>query len=234
VVERERENKDTLPRDSCVNFEAELAAYLEGEECPGLLSHASHCDFCRCVLSDIQQIRTISSGIELEDPPAVVWTRVRSALVAEGIIKMPPGFRPRWAPGRVARLFRAPMPVAALAAAIIAAVVLLKAPKHQGHAPVARAVRTAVVQEYMAPAEVAELKRTIQQLELAYDANESLLEPSMKATYRKSLDSLNDEIRECESSIQQDPQDGLARQYLSTAYAQKAQLLQSALEFDLR
>jgi phosphoenolpyruvate carboxylase len=86
----------------------------------------------------------------------------------------------------------------------------------------------------MTPADAAELKRTIQQLEQAYYANESQIEPSMKETYRKSLASLNDEIRECEVSMDQNPEDAVARSYLSTAYAQKAQLLQSALEFDLR
>lgn len=214
---------------SCLAFEAELASYLDGEERPQLLAHARQCDFCRCVLADLQQIRMLSSEIELQDPPAAVWTRVRATLVAEGVIKTQPGFWKRWS------VLRAPLPVGALAAAAIAAIVLIKSPGRlfQTHAPAARTIHAMAIQEYMPPADFAQLKRTIQQLQVAYNANESLLEPSTKETYRKSLASLNDEIQECEVSIQQDPQNGLARQYLSTAYTQKAQLLQSALEFDL-
>ena len=234
-MEREGEKNRRL-HDSCLKFEAELAAYLDGEDQSGLQEHAAGCDFCRCVLADIEQIRALSSELELEGPPAVVWNRVRSALIAEGIIRHHPGFWQRWVAGNRLGPLRMPVPVGALIAAVAASVVLLKTPGYllRTHSPAARTVRAVAVPEYMAPEDLVQLKRTIQQLQVAYQANESQLEPSMKATYEKSLASLDDEIRECETSAQLEPENGLARQYLSAAYAQKAQVLQSALEFDLR
>jgi hypothetical protein len=235
-MERESDNKIVMSRDSCLNFEADLVAYLEGERTPALLTHAQHCEFCRCVLADIQQIRDLSSGFDLESPPPAVWTRIRETLVAEGVIRPRRSFWLRWIPRWEIRFLRSPVPIGALAAAAIATVVLLRSPasRTRPQVPQRRSVQAVAVPEFMPPADVAQLKSTLQQLEVAYRANESQLEPSIKATYEKSLTSLNDEIRECEDSIQLDPDNGLARQYLSTAYAQKAQLLQSALDYDLR
>jgi hypothetical protein len=233
-MERESANRNMPPLSPCTQFDTELAAYLEGEERPELLAHASQCDFCRCVLADIREIRSQSSELELDEPPAIIWTRVRSALIAEGLIREKRGFWQRITRGR-AGILPLPIPLGVLAAALVTAVVLLKPSGSvvRTPSPVVRTVR-AVAPESMAPADFTELKQTMRQLEVAFHANESLLEPSMKATYRKSLASLDSEIRECENSIQQEPQNELARQYLSTAYSQKAQLLQSALEFDLR
>jgi hypothetical protein len=234
-MEGENNNRDALSRESCLRFEADIPAYLEGESRPEFLAHAGECEFCRCTLADIEQIRNLSSKIGLESPPPAVWNRVRAVLIAEGVITKRRRFWQRWIPGTTLTTLRSAFPLGALAAAALAAVVLIKFPGHAVRPQVSRvpAVRAAV-QEYMAPADAAELKRAIQQLEQAYYANESQLEPSVKETYRKGLASLNYEIRECEVMMQQDPENGLARQYLSTAYTQKAQLLQSALEFDLR
>jgi hypothetical protein len=235
-MESESDNRKVMSREPCLNFETDLVGYLEGEHTPALLAHAEGCEFCRCLLADLQQIRLVSSQFELESPPAAVWTRIRETLVAEGVIRQQPSFWSRLVPRSKVNLLRTPVPLGALAAAAIAAVVLLRSPASRTHpsALQEQAVHTMPVAEFMAPADVAQLKRTIGQLEVAYHANESQLEPSIKATYEKSLASLNDEIRECEDSMQQDPENGLVRQYLSTAYVQKAQLLQSALEFDLR
>lgn len=229
-MENESKNVNVQGFGLCASFEAELPAYLEGEERPQLVAHAEHCDFCRCVLADVQQIRMLGSEVGLEDPPASIWTGVRSALIAEGVIKLSPGARPRWG----WRMFRAPLPAGILAAAALA-IVLFKAPgylvqRHQASSPT---IHASLTREYMGREDVTQLQRTIEQLELAYRANEALLEPSMKMTYQTGLASLNDEIRECQTSVEQDPENRMARQYLSSAYAQKAELLQSALEFNL-
>jgi len=235
-MDGESDNKTTLSRGSCLDYETDLVSYLEGEHTPALLAHAEKCEFCGCVLADLQKIRTISSQLELESPPPTLWPRVREVLVREGIIKRQNGFWSRWLRGREIRLLRSPVPLGALAAAAIAAVILLRSPgsRTRPSGSPQSSVRAAVVPEFMTPGDVTQLKSTLEQLEVAYRANESQLEPSIKVTYEKSLASLNDEIRECEDSVERDPDNGLARQYLSTAYAQKAQLLQSALEFNLR
>lgn len=224
--------------EACRSFEENLAAYLEGESRPEVLAHANECDFCRCILADVGLIRSVSPEFGLEDPPAAVWTNIRATLVEEGIIHVREGFWRRWLPGKEWHILRHPAPVAA-AVAVLAAVILFKAPGylvHPGPGPEAANVIHAAVftQDVMASQDISNLRQTIGQLEQVYRANQSLLEPSMKSTYDKSLTSLDDEIRECQASMQAQPENDLARQYLSTAYVQKAQLLQSALEYNLR
>jgi len=56
----------------------------------------------------------------------------------------------------------------------------------------------------------------------------------VKATYRKGLESLDASIEECRASVEREPGDTLARQYLVAAYTQKAEVLATALQFDVR
>ena len=224
-----------LADDSCLNFEMQLADYLEGEPRPALLAHARQCDFCRCVLADIEQVRALGSEMLLEEPSAALWKNIRAALVAEGIIRVRPASR-GW---RMLRGIRSalwhPLPVTGLAAAVTAIIILLGTPGYLVRHPAAPspAIQRASVYQYMAPGDIAQLTRTIRQLERSYRVNESYLEPSMKATYEKSLESLNSEIQECQNSLNDEANRSLASQYLSTAYVQKAELLQSALEYGL-
>lgn len=220
----------------CTDFENNLAAYLEGEKAPAVVDHAKECDFCRCLLADIQLIRTASPELGLEEPPAALWVNIRATLVQEGVIHSDRrSFWSRWLPHGEWRTLRYPAPVAA--AVIVAAIVLFKAPGYLVRpAPQpANIIHAAVFgQDVMASQDISGLRQTIGQLEQTYRANQSLLEPSMKSAYDKSLDSLDTEIRECQASMHEQPENGLARQYLSRAYVQKAQLLQSALEYNLR
>jgi len=227
------------PGDGCLNFEEELSAYLEGEDRPAVLQHAESCEFCHCVLTDFELVRSASVESGLDEPSPVVWANVRAVLVAEGIIHPPLSFWQRWFPLKSRGLLGSPAPVAVAAALAIAAVVLLRSPfvsnLSRTHSAAA-AMRPAVLAENydVSSPRTSQTQQTIQQLEEAYYANEASMEPSLKATYDKSLQSLDDEIRECQASMQQQPQNTLAGEYLSSAYMQKAQLLQSALEYNLR
>jgi len=239
VREERVEGKSVNQGDGCLRFDEELTAYLEGEDRPAVLRHAESCEFCRCVLADLEMVRSVSAESGIDEPSPVVWANVRAVLVAEGIIHPPLSFWQRWFPLKSRGLIGSPAPFAAAAVLAIAAVVLLWAPfvsnLSRTHSPTV-GIRPAVLAErYTANAATTnQAWQTIQQLEQAYYANESSMEPSLKATYAKSLASLNDEIRECQTSMQQQPQNTLTQEYLSSAYMQKAQLLQSALEYNLR
>jgi hypothetical protein len=74
----------------------------------------------------------------------------------------------------------------------------------------------------------------VSDLESNYRANEASLAPDLKATYEKSLVSLDGSIRECLDSLHQEPRNTLAHDYLLTAYTRKAEVLSSALEFEGR
>jgi hypothetical protein len=79
-----------------------------------------------------------------------------------------------------------------------------------------------------------DLTSTVRNLESTYRANEKYLAPETKATYEKSLNSLNNSIRECLEFLQQEPNDALTNEYLMAAYSRKAEVLASALEFQGR
>jgi len=50
------------------------------------------------------------------------------------------------------------------------------------------------------------------------------------ASFRQNLRTLNEFIAECESRLKQNPQDELTREYLSSAYQQKAELLTAMMD----
>ena len=76
------------------------------------------------------------------------------------------------------------------------------------------------------------LEHVVHELEETFRAREASLSPDLKATYENSLNSLDVSIRECSDSLQREPDNSLAHEYLLAAYSQKAEVLSSALEFD--
>jgi hypothetical protein len=90
------------------------------------------------------------------------------------------------------------------------------------------------VAELAPPAEDVSLAHVVSDLESNFKANEASMTPELKATYDKSLVSLNGSIRECLDSLHHEPGNTLAHDYLLTAYTRKAEVLSSALEFEGR
>jgi hypothetical protein len=78
------------------------------------------------------------------------------------------------------------------------------------------------------------LAHVVADLESSFRANEASMSPDLKATYEKSLVSLDGSIKECLDSLQHEPRNTLAHDYLLAAYTSKAEVLSSALEFDGR
>lgn len=228
---------------NCLEFQSLLPGYLEGEGHAGIPAHAAKCEFCRCLLEDLEGIRKAGGELAEVEPPAAMWTSIRAALVDEGIIREPEAPRSRWRifsgnrSGRAGRfaLVGYPVPLAAAAAVVLIAVALFKTPGYLVHSPLPQATvytlhAAAFMQGSAAPEDTSSLRQTARQMEQAYQASLPSIDPSMRATYEKSLDSLNDEIRECQVSMQQQPENRLTQDYLSNAYAEKIQLLQTALE----
>jgi hypothetical protein len=110
--------------------------------------------------------------------------------------------------------------VAALGFLMVLGIGLLKAPRPETASHKASSIDLS---------EVTSAAVALGSMETSYQARAASFDPSMKETYQKSLDSLDGEIRECLDSIQQQPDNLLAREYLLAAYEQKATVLQSAL-----
>jgi hypothetical protein len=217
---------------ACKLFDEQLPAYSEGVEETSVLLHAAECPACGGVLKDLQQIRAAARELPLDSPPARVWKNVRTALAREALIRQP---GPRWlgwlrAPGTPSRLAPA---TAAAAVAVLGAVFIFGPRLERKPAPLApqsNLALSALSANYAA--EQLALAKTVQQMEQTFKQQETQLPPLIKSTYDKGLSSLDDSIRESLVSVHRNPRDELARQFLMEAYAQKADVLASALEYD--
>ncbi len=219
-------------RVACLRFDNELEAFLEGEARPFVTAHSQECPFCSAVLADLEMIRQAAREMPVEEPSPVVWANVRARLEAEGVL------RPQisvWRNLLAWRYLAHPAPVGVLAGLIILGSLLSVPPRsadrwgNQDQYVTATAPATAI-----SMSEDSALARLVEDLEANYRANEATLAPDLKATYEKSLVSLNDSIRECLDSLHHEPRNTLAHEYLLTAYTRKAEILSSALEFEGR
>ena len=220
---------------ACYQFDIELPDYLEGEAKPHVDNHARQCARCGAILADFQQILALGRQLPAPEPPATIWANVRATLEAEGIIHEPVSFLDRWL-GQL-RLAPNPVPLGALGCLAILAALLMGAPAvpEQGGTsdePLALSAMNSI--PLQSASLDSDLFRTIGELEKSYDSRARSLDPSVKDTYEKSLGSLNSSIRECRDSLRREPSNALAREFLVTAYTQKAEVLASALEFDVR
>jgi len=220
---------------ACAQFEAELADYLEGEARPLVPAHARECAACGAVLADIEALRRAASAMPREEPSPFLWTRLCAQLAEAGAFGQPvAGWRQilSW------RFLPHLAPVGVLAGLVVMASVLILPSltfQHPGGSQEgAGAAAATQVASALPPAEDRALAQVVSDLESSFKANEALLTPDLKATYDKSLVSLDGSIRECLDSLQREPGNTLAHDYLLAAYTRKAEVLSSALEFQGR
>lgn len=215
----------------CQEFDLRLAAYLEGEASADVSTHAEQCCSCGSLLSDLQLIRASAKNMPLESPPPRVWSNIRASLAEQGLIREQKSFWRKWVLS--VSLVPRSAAAAALAFALMLAVIMLfkgDIQRNGGLQPVSTpAVATAVPVGLSAVQ--SNLVRTVAAMEENYQARESSLDPSAKQVYRAGLTSLDNSIHECIDSLHKQPHNMLVREYLMQAYAQKAEVLASALEY---
>jgi hypothetical protein len=221
-------------RSDCAQFEAGLQAYLEGGVNPFMVSHARECAPCGILLADLQAIQQAAQDLPQEEPSRAVWANVRARLEAEGAFDRPvSGWRQllawRFSPHTV--------PLGVLASLVILGSALTLPSGNVQRWGFPEGVAGSSAAASLAPAlsrEDSALAQVVSDLESNFRANEASMTPDLKATYEKSLVSLDGSIRECLDSLQHEPRNTLAHDYLLTAYTRKAEVLSSALEFEGR
>jgi hypothetical protein len=179
-------------------------------------AHLAGCGFCQNLVEDLTAIVATAHLLPPEvEPPARVWTALLAQLETEGIIKTRATGRGSWWHG-FADVFRTRvMATAAVGLLIIAGVALQ-------------------VQRPSAPTEVRNLyadtatdlnndEARLMHMQLASD---SVVDVSL----RQNLDIVDGFIADCEQRVKEEPRDDLAREYLSGAYQQKAELLSAMME----
>ncbi|MGA3326004.1 MAG: anti-sigma factor [Terriglobia bacterium] len=219
---------------ACSQFNDELEAYLEGEARPFIASHLQDCPPCGALLADLLAIRQAARDLPLQEPSRAVWANVRARLEAEGAFGTPVS---GWRQVLAWRMFPRAVPLGVLAVLVFLGSALTLpssgVQRRVGSDEVAGSSAVAQIASLPAGEDVA-LARVVSDLEGNFRANEASMAPDLKATYEKSLVSLDGSIHECLDSLQHEPSNTLAHDYLLTAYTRKAEVLSSALEFEGR
>ena len=192
-------------------------------------AHAAGCPACTALVEDFASIVAAASQIPAElDPPARVWVAIEAQLNAEGIIRQPRTFHPAerapWWQG-LGRLSRGRMwATAAVTALVLVAGVYQMRRERQG-VPIPE---TAVTLPF------AETDSTLNQEEQSLGPIETVSTlggtSNVDAALRENLGTVNAFIKECQKRLKEEPNDPMAREYLSTAYQQKAEILAAMME----
>lgn len=185
-------------------------------------AHLEGCEPCRNLINDLERIVVAARELPAEvEPPDRIWVSLLAHLEAEKII------RPEPAPSRSSpspwrsRFLRPAMAMAAVSALVIAIVVVRlrngagpssPSPVISDRAPLSPVFTNA--------------KQQLDSIESTTVASSRSHDASVTdASLRENLKIVNDFIASCERSVRTTPQNDLARDYLSGAYQQKAELL---------
>jgi hypothetical protein len=177
--------------------------------------HLAGCSSCQNLVEDLTAIVATAHLLPAElEPPARVWTSLRSQLEKEGIIKSIAAEHGSWWQG-FSDVFRSRVMATVLVGAMVVAAVALQI-EHPAPATEARNVYDDAASVLNAD------EANLGQMQLGG----SVVDISL----RQNLDIVNKFIADCEQRVKEEPRDDLARDYLSGAYQQKAELLSAMME----
>jgi len=183
-------------------------------------THLASCDACQSLLADFSAIAAAARALPAEaEPPQRLWLSLRAQLAAEGILQeaaMPQKFSWRHS---LAALFQShALATAAVGLVLVAAgaLQLHRTPPPPPAEPLPYAETAAMLQQQ---------ERGVAGMALA-NATTSPVDASL----RDNLKIVDQFIADCEQRVRQEPTDDVAREYLSGAYQQKADLLAAMMD----
>ncbi len=207
---------------NCSEFLNHIDEWIEGQEVPGARDHSRICSHCRGLAEDLGTIRLAAVTLPEDDPEISprVWHALRAQLEEEGLIRTNVA-RPVPRPAGWFDSAFAFIPRPALASAYVGALVIvgffLTGP-----------VRMATDQDRWlerTQRSTAELNAQLGSAEKDAVASMTNFSPDVTADLRKNLSIVDNDIALCEKSVQEEPESEIARDYLYSAYQQKADLL---------
>jgi hypothetical protein len=187
-------------------------------------AHVAGCSSCQSLVADLTAIVATAHLLPADvEPPARVWASLRAQLEREDIIRPGRESRVLWWQG-FSELFRTRV-LATAAVGFLIVVTLVLQVRHAAAPNVARNVHTIYAEHTIYDDTSLALNSDEAQLP-RQQARASLVDVSL----RQNLDIVDNFIADCERRVKEQPQDDLAREYLSGAYQQKAELLSVMME----
>jgi hypothetical protein len=210
---------------TCKDFLDRLESWMEGDIHSDSQVHLRNCPHCRNLVDDLKAIRSeaLTWRAEEVEPPARIWVNLRSQLDQEGLIRES---RPaeaansNWFGGWFAALPRPALAGAYLTLLIAGAFALSRPINRQSN----EARWLAASQDSTMPLR-AQLIAEQNSFATFNNAN-----PVVNASLNQNLAIVDNYIALCEKSVQEEPQNEVARDYLYQAYQQKADLLAQMTE----
>jgi len=213
----------------------EIEAVLENEGLSPLpeaaRAHVASCHACRTLVEDFSAILAVAEQLPPEvEPPTRVWVALRNQLEAEGIIKSPAQIAERahasWWESLSRMLHGRALATAVVGLAIVAAaVVQIERVPEKG--PSTTPAPISATEPFSDTAQTLRLEeQSLPMVQQADFSNQNRVDASL----RQNLAALNQFIEDCRRRLKDHPNDELAREYLSVAYQQKAELLSAMLD----
>jgi hypothetical protein len=218
---------------TCREFLAYLEPWMEGERPQDAQAHLRTCRYCSSVVSDLELIHSEArswSATE-QDAPERLWTSLRAQLEQEGLIRETIPAHEDAAKAQVPRAgwfagFSPRLPRPVLAGGYLAALVAVA---FALSGPVNKRVNEA---RWLKGTQISTSPLSAQ-LDFAEQNSNSYVtraDPAVTASLHQNLALVDKYIALCEKSVNEEPQNEVARDYLSEAYQQKADLLTQMTE----
>ena len=213
---------------NCEKFWELSEQWMDGERHPEAVSHAGACGRCRMLITDLESIHKAGAALAVtaEEPPTRMWLAIRKKLEKEGLIRpRRAGWRERFAAFGALR----PALAGAYLSFVIAGSVVLGWQASTSHRLQDETAWLRHTQAAMAPVEAG--LATAETTSFPAMKTQS---PDVTATLNQNLAIVDNMISMCEKSVREDPQNEMTRDYLYTAYQQKADLLATVADSEGR
>jgi len=193
-------------------------------------AHVAGCSHCRGLIADLETIVSVSVQLPAEvEPPARVWVALRNQLEQEGIIKepvsVPADGASSWWHG-LGNLFRS----RTVATATVGVLIAVAAAIQLSQPPVSTVVKDNASAGPSWQIPFAQTRQVLNEQEIDLRNMHLSSTSPVDAALQQNLQQVDDFIADCERHLKADPQDDLAREYLSDAYQQKAELLSAMMD----
>jgi len=193
-------------------------------------AHVATCSHCQEFVSDLAAIVSAANELPAElEPPAHLWVSLQAQLELEGIIKTPAipaaGERSSWWRG-FNDLFRS----RALATATLGLLIVVAGVLQLRQTPDAslEANRSVAGPAWQIP--FTQTAKVLNEQEIDLRNMQLAGTSPVDDSFRQNLQQVDNFIADCERHLKTEPQDELAREYLATAYQQKAELLSAMMD----